>query len=65
MTSSPPFHVADRPLPTGRHRAPDIDRHDPAVCPGCIRAGWIADHGIKHMPAVIASHRVDDAEVAS
>jgi hypothetical protein len=50
--------------PSPRHAAPDVG-FDPSRDPGCIRAAWIASHGLRHLPDRIRSHRyVQVCEVA-
>lgn len=37
--------------PTGRHQAPEVGEIDPDTVPGLIRAQWVHDHGVGHLPA--------------
>lgn len=49
---------------TGRHAAPEVG-FDPATDPTLIRASWIAQHGLRHLPSAIRSHSyVQAVEVA-
>jgi hypothetical protein len=50
--------------PAPRHAAPDVG-FNPATDPCLIRAAWISQHGLRHLPDRIRSHRyVQVCEVA-
>lgn len=49
--------------PSPRHRAPVDAPFDPLTDPRAIRAAYIADHGLRHLPAAIASHALVRFEV--
>lgn len=40
-----------------RHAAPDVG-HDPATCPMCLRAAWVAEHHLRHLPERIRRHQL-------